>query len=87
MKVFMIGPDEYHSAEGHTLLNLGHEVVTGYSDLRWGIAKLTDCDAICLLDGWWSSRDAICLQTIAAWLRMKVIDVAGTAVSTASLRG
>lgn len=55
--------------------------------MRLDIALLTTCDAICLLDGWWASKGATCEQTIAAWLRMEVLDPDGIKIPTKSLRG
>ena len=55
--------------------------------MRIDIAILATCDAICLLDDWWTSKGATCEQTIAAWLRMEVINAAGIKIPTTSLRG
>lgn len=55
--------------------------------MRLDIAALTTCDAICLLDDWWTSKGANCEQTIAAWLRLEVINAAGIRIPTHSLRG
>lgn len=41
--------------------------------MRYDIKKLADCDAICLLDGWWRSRGANLEYTIAQQLGMTVL--------------
>lgn len=55
--------------------------------LRTQISLMMQCETVCLLDGWWADRNAMCLQTIAAWLGMKVIDVDGNTIPTSSLKG
>lgn len=55
--------------------------------MRIDIAMLTTCDAICLLDDWWTSKGATCEQTIAAWLRFEVLSPDAVQIPTSSLRG
>lgn len=55
--------------------------------MRLDIAMLTTCDAICLMDDWWTSKGATCEQTIAAWLRMEIIQPSGIKIPTLGLRG
>lgn len=57
------------------------------NDLRVSIAELTTCDAVVLLDDWWTTAEGHILQTIAAWLKLKVVDLQGNSLPTVSLRG
>lgn len=91
MKVYLLGPaepDEFQTVA--SALDLaGHDVVIHASnaDLRFEIALLTTCDAVCFMDDWWTDTNSVCLQTIAAWLKFKVVDTKGQALPTMSLRG
>lgn len=71
-------------AAADRLRAMGHDVVDpstlGEPDgwcwedfLRRDLRHLLDCDAICLLDGWWKSRGARLEQHVAAKLGYTVI--------------
>jgi hypothetical protein len=94
-KVYIVGPehdtDEYVKT-AHTLTEAGYVPVwrnleVDDPNLRLAIAEITTCDAICLLDTWWTSREGMCLQTIAAWLRLEVLSASLDVLPTSSLRG
>jgi hypothetical protein len=55
--------------------------------LREKVQALIDADAVCLMDTWWADAHSMALQTLAAWLRMRVVATDGQPVLTASLRG
>lgn len=92
MKIYLAGPpevgDEYVEAKTR-LENQGHEVVCNpstYRDMRLEIAEVTTCEAICLMELWWSDLSATMLQTVASWLRLKFVDEKGEHVPTSGLR-
>lgn len=96
MKVYIIGPagstphdDHSYGDAAIALRKAGHDVIPlpPCINLRDEVARLAGCDAVCLLDGWWTSTEGHCLQTIAAWLRFKVLSPDGSKVPTMSLRG
>ena len=70
--------------EGFTVANDDEEE----GSLRVALAQLLTCDAICLLEDWWTSTDAHYLQTVAAWLRLTHLDPkTGKEIPTVSLKG
>lgn len=92
MKIYLAGPpevgDEYVEAKTR-LETQGHEVVCNpstYRDMRLEIAEVTTCEAICLMELWWSDLSATMLQTVASWLRLKFVDEKGEHVPTSGLR-
>lgn len=91
LRVYLIGPATVEDYSGVVtgLRAAGHDTHFAMAgvELRHQIRELIDCDAVVLMDGWWSDRDGICLQTLAAWLRMKLLDEDGTPQPTTSLRG
>jgi len=93
MKVYLAGPpevgDEYVEAQAR-LERRGHEVLCNPvpdPELRWAIADLTTCDAICLMELWWSDVNAVILQHIAGWLRLKHLDPTGEKIPTTNIGG
>lgn len=94
MNVYILGPlddsadDQFAEtctrlrAAGHT-----HWIIPPIPDMRVEIRQLLDADAICLVDGWWSESICMMLQTLAAWLKLKVVDTDGKVLPTKSLRG
>lgn len=91
MSTFLVGPVEDITAMSQTAYHLHTKKIRcTYSispELRTQIGIMIDCHTICLVDGWWTDRNAVCLQTLAAWLGMKVIDGDGNHVPTSSLKG
>lgn len=91
MKVYLIGDSEAPDLDKivDTLNIAGHlvSVASADCDLRMKIGMMIANDAVCLLDGWWSERDGICLQTLAAWLHMKLLDEHGQKIPTSGLAG
>lgn len=91
MKILIVGPGSLHDKApvSNRLADAGHEVSYYMDDalLRTKIQSLMNVEAVCLLDTWWSDRDATCLQTIAAWMRMRIVAPDGQPVLTRSLRG
>lgn len=56
-------------------------------DLRGSLRALTEATTVVLIDDWWQTSEGHMLQTVAAWLRMDVLDEDGNPVPTSSLRG
>lgn len=93
MRIYLIGPpevgDEYVTTKA-TLERQGHTVECHPEqdpDLRVAIGVLITCDAVCLMDTYWSCSQAMALSYIAAWLFMKCVDQDGEIIPTSSLRG
>lgn len=86
--VYLIGPDDADYASVAEILKtkLGVTSCTCNGDRRMQMKALVDCDAICLIDGWWSSVEGHMLQQIAGWLKLWVFDERGNRVPMGSLR-
>lgn len=93
MKVYILGPEDGHDQDyGDAAMKMraaGHQVscLPPVVRLRDELAEMLKCDAICLLDVWWTSVVATQMQQVAGWLRMKHFDQRGKVMPTSSLRG
>lgn len=59
---------EILAANGWYVMNSDDE-----SDLRVAIATLTTCDALCILEGWWSAGAGYNLIAVASMLHLRTI--------------
>lgn len=79
-RLYVVGPapdDEHYDEEEYrrayaVMEGVGFRVVEQptHWNRRLEMATLTTCDAIALLDVWWTSNQARLLQAVAAWLDM-----------------
>jgi hypothetical protein len=68
----------------------GYHVVpkVKHSSMRLELATALTCDYLCLLDDWWTDVSATAVQTVAAWLKMPILDATtGQPMETLSLSG
>lgn len=92
MRVYLVGPasPEEYVEVAKVFTEAKHDPmwpVEASPTLKGEVRRLVEADAICLMDGWWTDRDCVALQTLAAWLRYKAFDPAANKVPTTSLRG
>lgn len=92
MIVYLAGPpedgDEYVEAKTK-LETKGHEVIcnpTADAELSTSLSDLLHCDALCLMELWWSDLQATQISNVASWLGITFVDTHGEKVATGSLR-
>lgn len=91
MRIYLAGRPEEGDEYVETKAKLerhGHDVMCNplNDSLRWAIAELVTCDAICLMELWWADLQATQLQSVAAWLGLPYLDTDGERIPTSGLR-